>query len=491
MRAAFVRCAFVALCMLAPASSALGAAPATAVRPSDAGDAWSSSEVATLRRDLDAMLASDPAVRGAHVGVAALITKSGAPLYEHNATDEFQPASTLKLLVGSVALDDLGTAYRFRTVLEQSGDRLILRPGGDPLLRSSDLEAAADAVLAAGMLRVGAVAVDASHFEGPPYPNGWVWDDFSYDYAARVSAAAVNENVTTYSALPGARIGDPIRLAAGRAFLEPQTACPGLVNRAVTAPASEASRLDTLTLAPDCTAITGLLPANSSSAFVDVAVGDPVENLRSVFTDRLIGPTHRFAIGEDGSQSKPAVAGRTIWQHDSDPLGAWLGPSFWIPSDNFVAEQLLCEVGFADHGGAGSTERGLDAERTWLRANGIDPATTTLADGSGLSQYDRITPRDLVAILQHDWIGQNRNLVLDSLPIGGVRGTIEGIAGTAAAGRVFAKTGSMSHVRGLAGYLSTLRHGAVTFAFSVDDWNGDYGQLAALRARVLARLISD
>jgi D-alanyl-D-alanine carboxypeptidase/D-alanyl-D-alanine-endopeptidase (penicillin-binding protein 4) len=81
--------------------------------------------------------------------------------------------------------------------------------------------------------------------------------------------------------------------------------------------------------------------------------------------------------------------------------------------------------------------------------------------------------------------------VLDSLPVGGARGTIEGIAGTPAAGRVFAKTGSMMHVRGLAGYLATARHGAVTFAFEVDDWNGDYPSLAALRAKVLSRIVSD
>ncbi|GAC1523390.1 MAG: hypothetical protein NVS2B8_05780 [Vulcanimicrobiaceae bacterium] len=82
-------------------------------------------------------------------------------------------------------------------------------------------------------------------------------------------------------------------------------------------------------------------------------------------------------------------------------------------------------------------------------------------------------------------------MILASLPVGGARGTIEGIAGTSVAGRVFAKTGSMMHVRGLAGYLATMRHGAVTFAFNVDDWNGDYGALAAVRAAVLARIAND
>jgi D-alanyl-D-alanine carboxypeptidase len=47
------------------------------------------------------------------------------------------------------------------------------------------------------------------------------------------------------------------------------------------------------------------------------------------------------------------------------------------------------------------------------------------------------------------------------------------------------------HVRGLAGYLATERHGAVTFAFNVDDWNGEYPSLAALRAQVLSRIVND
>jgi D-alanyl-D-alanine carboxypeptidase/D-alanyl-D-alanine-endopeptidase (penicillin-binding protein 4) len=328
---------------------------------------------------------------------------------------------------------------------------------------------------------------------------GWVWDDFAYDYAAPVSAAAVDQNVTTYAILPGAAVGDPVRVANGRAFLTPEATCPGLVVRATTTAANSEATIDTQTLAPDCAAIVGHLSLESGAVTVDVAVANPIENLRTVFLSRLQAPARNFALGNDAgtNEDDSRLAGngnvnsRALWEHESGPFAAWLGPAFWIPSDNFVAEQLLCEVGYVASGAPGSTESGLAVERTWLATNGIDPATTTLADGSGLSQYDRITPRDLVAILQHDWQGPGRDLVLDSLPIGGVRGTIEGVAGTPAAGRVFAKTGSMSHVRGLAGYLATIRHGPVTFAFNVDDWNGEYSPLATLRARILARIITD
>jgi len=180
-----------------------------------------------------------------------------------------------------------------------------------------------------------------------------------------------------------------------------------------------------------------------------------------------------------------------IWSHDSPALRTWLGPRFWILSDNLFAELLLRELGYAGGARPGTTAAGIAAERAWLASIGVDPATFTLADGCGMSQYDRVTPRGLATILQHDWVGPNRQLVLDSLPVGGARGSIEGVAGTPAAGRTFAKTGSMMHVRGLAGYLATQRHGAVTFAFTVDDWLGDYPSLAAFRAQLLSRIVAD
>ena len=84
-----------------------------------------------LPPSLDALLAA-PTLRGAHVG-ALVSTTDGQTLYDRGADNTIQPASTLKLLVGSVALDRSGPAYRFATVLTRGdGDALILHGGGDP-----------------------------------------------------------------------------------------------------------------------------------------------------------------------------------------------------------------------------------------------------------------------------------------------------------------------------------------------------------------------
>jgi D-alanyl-D-alanine carboxypeptidase/D-alanyl-D-alanine-endopeptidase (penicillin-binding protein 4) len=161
----------------------------------------------------------------------------------------------------------------------------------------------------------------------------------------------------------------------------------------------------------------------------------------------------------------------------------------WLPSDNLIAEELLREIDVAANAHAGTLEGGHALEQTWLRSIGVDPATVTLADGSGLSQYNRFTPRALVAILTHDWNGPNRQAVLDALPMAGVRGDLRGaMLGTAAEGHVIAKTGSMSHVRGLAGYVVTRTRGTLVFALSIDDWIGTDADLAALRAAFCSQL---
>ena len=70
-----------------------------------------------------------------------------------------------------------------------------------------------------------------------------------------------------------------------------------------------------------------------------------------------------------------------------------------------------------------------------------------------------------------------------------MRGTLKSsFAGTPAEKRVFAKTGSLSHVNTLAGYVANAKHGAVIFAFPVDDWIGESAALRELRARVLSEL---
>jgi len=498
----------------ASAASAVPESPSAIVAPVAGGTSWTAAALAKLDADLDTTLATAPGLRGAHVGVLAVDTATGNVLYERHADEAFQPASTLKLLVGSVALERLTPAFSWTTTAAlrtpaatSNAPDVVLFTSGDPTLATRDLDVAAAAL---PVSKIGNVLIDDSAFDDLPYPAGWTWDDFGEDYAPSVSAATLDENVIEMRVAPGPEAGAPARVsfADGRpsapSFSAPCDAYTSLsvdvVWNATTGPANSDDTLDGTQTLGRCPIVTGSIPLGAGPESVAVSMFRPILNMREAFARALVarkvveGGFIAMADGLKGDAIRwipSSLQETTFWTHRSKPLAALLGPRFWIPSDNLFGELLLKELGLARGGKPGTTDKGIADEKTWLASIGVDPATVTLADGCGMSQYDRITPRDLVAILQHDWNGPNRQLVLDSLPVGGARGTIEGIAGTPAAGRVFAKTGSMMHVRGLAGYLATERHGAVTFAFNVDDWLGDYPALAATRAAVLARIVSD
>ncbi|HEY2553610.1 MAG TPA: D-alanyl-D-alanine carboxypeptidase/D-alanyl-D-alanine-endopeptidase, partial [Candidatus Cybelea sp.] len=185
----------------------------------------------------------------------------------------------------------------------------------------------------------------------------------------------------------------------------------------------------------------------------------------------------------------------TLWQHDSVALPQLLS-EFWLPSDNLMGELFLKELGASHAGEPGTYANGIVREQEYLRSLGIDPATVAIADGSGLSVYDRVTPRDLVTVLRSDWNGSARESVLAALPEAGVRGTLKrDFAGSALAGRLYAKTGSMRHTRALCGYIDATAHGPVSFSLLVNGWLGDEepggaAALAGAEADLLSAFLS-
>ena len=511
------------LVCVACAGAMLACAPALAVdrslgagvpKPVASGAPWTDAEIASLAANVDIALASGKALRGAHAGLYAIDARDGRVLYERNQDDAFQPASTFKLLVGSAALDKLGPEFRFRTQVLANGSvtngaldgELVLRGGGDPFLNANDLGAAAAAVANAGITRANGVRIDDAHFEAPGYLPGWNWDDFAYYYAPVVSALTFEENVVHLTIAPGAQPGDPAKVAATPAGVvaRPVEACqPTVFVRvlplATTGAAGAKDTIDVERERSGCIRVTGAIPAGAKPDTIDAAVVSPAAYAYDAFANAL--RAHGVALG--GAQSAaapldehraplaPNANAKVVWSHESEPLRDTLA-DLWLPSDNLVAELLLRELGFAASGAPGTTEHGAAFEKTWLRALGVDADALAIDDGSGLSTYDRITPRDLVTILKHDWDGPNRDLVLDDLPIAGVRGTLKpAYTGTPAEKKIFAKTGSISHVSTLAGYAANAKHGAVIFAFQVDDWVGETAALRELRARVLARFVED
>lgn len=455
----------------------------------------------TLQTSVTAALHAAPTLAGAHVGVLVLDADSGATLFARSADDDFVPASTLKLIVGSAALARLGTAFTFVTSVEAegtlaagtlSGD-LYLRGGGDVQLSQTDLDAAAAAVAGSGIARIaGGVIADATRYDAPRYPSGWEIDDVPYEYAAVPSALGMDLNVAHVRVLPGDAPGSPTTLQTNV-----QSGVVTIENASVTGPPG--SR-DTTDLArpwdrPTTVVVTGRYPmAAPPSDDLTPALPDPARFTADGFARALAA--HGVAANDAIASGTTPPDARVLWSHRSKPLRLLLR-DFWLPSTNLLGEQLLEELGAQSATAVGDTRmRGLTLERAWLRSIGVEPETLTLADGSGLSSYDRVTPRALVTVLRADWRGPQRAIVLAALPVAGVSGTLGGLFDEAPLrGAIVAKTGSMNHARLLAGYAHTVHGRTVVFALMIDEWTdpsaGAEAAMDAARAKILAAIVEN
>jgi len=400
-----------------------------------------------------------PALRGAHVTAYVIAAQSGQVLYARDPDDAMMPASTFKLLVGSAALDDLGTTFAFTTTLATDGSTLYVRGDGDPLLKSDDFNNAASALAAAKATQFDGLVADLSAVP-VPYPDGWAIDDLPYDYAAAPSALSIDGNTIAIKVVPGA-VGAPPALSGSG-----QQDTASIVNEATTGPAHSKDTL-TLSLAfdsPDTLILTGSVPVDETDAEVDAAVLDPARAALASLSTALFAGNISIANAAPRYATTPANA-RVLWTHRSEALPQLLR-DMWVPSDNLIAESLLDAF-------APTRDAAIARERRWLQSIGVDPHTVTIADGSGLSAYDRISARDEVAILAHDWHGPDGQTVIGALPIAGERGTLsDAFATPPLRDNVIAKTGTVNHTRTLAGYLMT-PHGTLIFALMINGWMDD------------------
>ena len=147
-------------------------------------------------------------------------------------------------------------------------------------------------------------------------------------------------------------------------------------------------------------------------------------------------------------------------------------------SNNLYAEHLLRTMGAYVYRGTdlptGSAFAGFEATKPFLQRLGVDPESFRVADGSGLSALNRLTPFGLVSILRgmHEHPDRaTREAFEASLPVGGYTGTLRNRYRSGdARGNVRAKTGYISGARTLSGYVTSERGDVLAFSLLCNNY---------------------
>ena len=414
-------------------------------------------------------LAGRPQLAGGRIGVCVVDAADGAVLAELSAGNGFAPASNLKLISGAVALVALGPDHRFTTELAMHGELrdgvlhgdLLLRGRGDPTLGvgRGAVEATqrfVDALRQRGVQRVtGGVVGDDRWLGAEHLGHGWQWDYLDEDYAAPFGALCWNGNVqrvVVRAEGAAARVEGAAAALPGQVELVPA----GGVTRVVARRELGGERIH----------ITGTIAADAKPLTLAVTVPDPTR-----FAARELAAKLRaagLAIGEPAASAVPD-AGVPIAEWRSPPLAELLVPLL-RDSDNLYAEQfhrVAARVATGAGDGAAASKHAVAV----LQTLGVDGAGLVLADGSGLSRRNLVQPRQLARLLVAMERSPQRAAYWAALPVAGATGTLRSrFVGTAAAGRVRAKTGTIDRVACLSGYVPRANAAPIVFSIMLNDF---------------------
>jgi D-alanyl-D-alanine carboxypeptidase/D-alanyl-D-alanine-endopeptidase (penicillin-binding protein 4) len=464
---------------------------------------------ASLDRDLDAIF-DDPVLARALVAARVESLGSGGPrtapptIYQRNADRLVVPASNMKLVTVAAAAALLGWNFRYDTRLESIGSvahgvldgDLVVTGSGDPSIGSPDgghgqlFLSWADALRGAGIRYVhGRLIGDDNAFDDEGRGAGWAWDYLGAGYAAPAGALTYNEGAAIARITPGTAPGAPASVTFGPPghHLELHTDV-----RTETAGSMVSLSLFRAPASPNVS-LSGSVPAGGPPVERTAAVDNPtrffVDALHAALASRGIAVSGGAWDIDDLASGLSRGERRTIAVHESEPLSALTGYALKL-SQNLYAELFLKTMG-RRAGNAGTTEAGRRAVGTVLSKWKIPADAIVMQDGSGLSRYNYLTAGAIVTLLTHVWMDEGlRGPFLAGLPVAGRDGSLElRMRGSALDRRLQAKTGTISNVRALSGYLDTDSGDKLVFSIIVNHFTAPNAAVDAIVERALARLV--
>ncbi len=430
-----------------------------------------------------------------NLGIKVVTLKSGETIYSHNARSRFNPASNNKLYTSLAALKLLTPQFRFETALWADSlewlkgqlSHLTLKGSGDPDFSLPDLRELVRRT-ALEIKGVDTLFVDPFIFDTIPQGNGWMWDEGDGWYAASVSGLNLNDNCVEISLRPGAAGSHPLL------NLYPHTGYVTINNEAFTL--TDTTGYPRLTVArrwethSNIIDIKGALLTTSPEVTRIRNIEDPARYAGIVFKELL----EQAGVKVGGPVLKGPVPPTDVkvLEHLS-PFLTESNLNLMKTSDNLTAEVFVKMIGHIATSQTGSWPAGLTVVKTFLADSvGIDTTSLFLADGSGVSRYNYSSPDHLVQLLTYAYRDYSINAeFLAALPTGGWDGTLrKRLRNQDVNRRIRAKTGTLSGVSCLSGYIFSKYQGPLAFSILMNGYVGEAKPYQQLQDQICTVLVN-
>jgi len=431
-------------------------------------------------------------------GFYAVDVSTNQVIASYNEELSLCPASNLKIISTATALEIFGPEYRFKTEICILGEidtngtlngNIIIRGGGDPALGSqrfgehyfnpSFLQVWVDSIMAQGIKKInGKIIGDATIFSEHITPGSWTTENVGNYFGAGACGLSIYDNTLQVTFKSSSVVDKPVTIT--KTFPEIDDIQYDINITSSNNTGDEAyffgGAYENYRYAE------GTIPKNKTEFVVNASLPNPplqaAHELENILKTNGISIENNSTTARDlrlsGSPITPEMKSRykTIAVTYSPRLIDIISKTNFI-SMNLYAEHLLNHIGY-NKAKEGSTNAGCESVTSFWTQKGMDTDGFMIADGSGLSRYNAITTKQLAYILTYMKTQSTYSeMFYESLPVVGESGTVRSLCvGTAAVGKIHAKSGSIRGVRAFSGYALTASGRVLAFSMIANNFSG-------------------
>lgn len=409
-------------------------------------------------------------------------------LFQKNEKLLLTPASNMKILTTTTALEFLGTDYSFQTSVFHNGivmdsicyGDIYVKGGFDPDFTTDDLDSLVLKIVNYGIKEIrGNIYGDVSNMDSLFWGSGWMWDDDPSSDFPYLTPLIINDACVQIEYEPG-EINKEVNYK-----IIPETNYFDVLNNSIT----KENATEDFEITRDWQSrgneilIKGSLSSNSKKDTVKINIVNPELYFLYLLKEKLKKQNVEF-LGKLDTATAPQFA-KLIYTRERKFKDVIVNLN--KESDNLSAEMTLRAIALKNLGNPASAQNGIKIIDSLINKIGLNSDDYVLADGSGISRYNLITTELLVDLLKYMFQNSTDNyeVLKNSFPLSGVDGTLSSrMKDTKAYKNVNAKTGTLSGVSSLSGYLKSANSHDITFSIMIQNFIGSSKKARNIQDRI-------